>query len=460
MSKPLTVHERLALGQQQRKHMRRAGHAGWNAADRREKPLDLLHAAEKGRLRPLIQLKHYRMSLSPFAFFRGAVPLMAYDLSIAPNSGIFNQLCGDAHVMNLGAFASVNGPIVFDINDFDETTTGPFEWDVKRMATSLILAAGEAGLNDAPGREAALTMLQSYRRNIHKFAAMPLLQSARHQVKFLGKSAATAPVLEAAARSTPLHNLEKLTQPRPPEKFVAGDSPRIFKTLEGVPPAPAKPCTLERLTGALAQSVVDSLATYIDSLLPERQRLFRRYGTLDVAFKVVGTGSVGLRDYCLYLEGNGPKDPLFLQIKEETASAYAPYLGLAAAPPTHQGRRVAEGERAMQFQSDPFLGWTQIDGRDYLVRQLNDHKASIDLATLKPASLLQYAAICGELLARGHARSGDATILAGYLGQSDRFDQALLKFATAYADQAEADWKLLKKSEGSAPRVKGPASKT
>jgi uncharacterized protein (DUF2252 family) len=207
---------------------------------------------------------------------------------------------------------------------------------------------------------------------------------------------------------------------------------RIFKS---------EPPVLTRMNGAAAQRVIDSLATYTDSLLPERRRFFAQYRPLDVAFKVVGTGSVGLRDYCVYMQGNGPKDPLFIQIKEEAASGYAPYLGGATLPPYHQGRRVVEGERSMQVQSDPLLGWTTIEGRDYLVRQLNDHKASVDITQLRGAGLMEYASVCGEMLARGHARAGDPAMLAGYIGTSERFDAAITKFAVAYADQTEKDWK-------------------
>jgi uncharacterized protein (DUF2252 family) len=205
------------------------------------------------------------------------------------------------------------------------------------------------------------------------------------------------------------------------------------------------------MKGEQAEVVVASLDLYAKSLLRERQHLFSQYRPIDVAFKVVGTGSVGLRDYCIYMEGNGPKDPLFIQIKEEVASAYAPYIGRVNGGngisnrrgTHHQGRRVVEGERAMQMQSDPFLGWTTIDGRDYLVRQLNDHKASIQMTDLKAAGLMEYASVCGELLARGHARSGDCPMLAGYLGKSARFDDAVVKFAEAYANQTEQDWREL-----------------
>jgi uncharacterized protein (DUF2252 family) len=194
----------------------------------------------------------------------------------------------------------------------------------------------------------------------------------------------------------------------------------------------------------MAAKVVGSLTKYAESLLPERRHFLAQYRPVDVAFKVVGTGSVGLRDYVVLMEGNGPKDPLFLQIKEEVASGYAPYVAVKARKEReNQGRRVVEGERAMQLQSDPFLGWTTMEGRDYLVRQLNDHKASINLANLKVTALLEYAQVCGEILARGHARAGDSSMIAGYLGTSTRFDEAVVAFAEAYADQTEVDWKQL-----------------
>jgi uncharacterized protein (DUF2252 family) len=204
----------------------------------------------------------------------------------------------------------------------------------------------------------------------------------------------------------------------------------------------SSPPNLTRVDGADARHVLDSLATYAESLQPERRHFLAQYTPLDIAFKIVGTGSVGLRDYCIYMQGNGAKDPLFLQIKEEVASGYAPYLG-EHGEPKHQGKRAVEGQRAMQFQSDPLLGWTTIEGRDYLVRQLNDHKAGVDLDQLKSAGLLEYAAVCGETLARGHARAGDPCLIAGYIGNSDRFDLAIAKFAADYAEQTERDWQTL-----------------
>ena len=444
MTLPLTIRERYALGQSQRKHMRRADHAGWKPPARRPDPLKLLAASMQGRVPALVQIKYDRMAVSPFGFFRGAVPVMASDLSLGANTGIHTQLCGDAHIRNLGAFAAPDGRIVFDINDFDETIPGPFEWDVKRMAASLILAGREAGAKDSHCRGAAATFLARYRTQMHVFAHMPVIEIARFMVHRLHTVQPISQILQLAERATPVHSLDALTIPLreapqqaapsvTSELIPRGAHQRIYRTL---------PPDLTRVEPEVARVVLDSLSTYAESLLPERRHFLAQYAPLDVAFKIVGTGSVGLRDYCIYLQGNGPRDPLFLQIKEEAHSAYAPYLGEAATPP-HQGRRVVEGQRAMQLQSDTFLGWTTIEGRDYLVRQLNDHKASIELDQLKSAALLEYAAVCGETLARGHARSGDAATLAGYIGSSDRFDEAIIKFATDYANQTDRDFEAL-----------------
>jgi len=447
---PLTSRQRLALGQSQRKHMRRAEHAGWQPKSRHADPLKLLADSMRGRVPALIPIKYDRMAASPFGFFRGAVPIMASDLSLGPNTGIHTQLCGDAHVRNLGAFAGLDSRLVFDINDFDETIRGPFEWDVKRMATSLILAGRECGAKNAHCLDAAHVFLERYRTQMHIFTRMTVLDVARYQVHRLRDLRPISEIMRIAERATPTHNLESLTVVAPKTDKKAATSelpprtaahPRIFKTAEP---------DLTPVRGEVARNVLDSLATYAESLLPERRHFLDQYTPLDVAFKIVGTGSVGLRDYCIYLQGNGAKDPLFLQIKEEVASAYTPYLGEQLGP-HHQGRRVVEGQRAMQLQSDPFLGWTTIQGRDFLVRQLNDHKASVDLSTLKSAGLLEYATVCGELLARGHARAGDSAMLAGYIGRSARFDEAIGNFAAEYADQTERDWQALIRSRRNTP---------
>jgi uncharacterized protein (DUF2252 family) len=263
--------------------------------------------------------------------------------------------------------------------------------------------------------------------------------------------------LRMAERATPMHTLLTLTDIEGGEtavakkkgvKKIARNKPARTETVKRAPRVfKMEPPKLTRVRGEIAEQVVNSLMKYAESLQPERRHFLAQYRPMDVAFKVVGTGSVGLRDYCVLMEGNGAKDPLFLQIKEEVSSGYAPYVAASARwTNKHQGRRVVEGERAMQVQSDPFLGWTTLQGRDYLVRQLNDHKASIQLESLKAAELLEYAAVCGEMLARGHARAGDCSMIAGYLGTSTRFDEAVGAFAEAYANQTELDWKQLVQS--------------
>ncbi|RXH57930.1 DUF2252 domain-containing protein [Granulicella sibirica] len=400
--------------------------AKWDPSLRTRDPLQILKSAEGERLPELMPLKYQRMSASPFGFFRGAAPVMAYDLSLSANTGVITQLCGDAHVQNLGAYSGPDGRLVFDINDFDETVRGPFEWDIKRMATSMLLAGNDAGVRKTACNAAAAVFLTSYCDLMRQLAGMPILEVARYQVHRLGSIAPISKILLNAQRATPVHTLERLTEPY--------KTKRRFRS---------QPPLLRRVTGNEAQAVLASLIGFRQSLIPARQHFFGQFTPVDIAFKVVGTGSVGLRDYVIYMAGNGPGDPLFLQIKQEAASVYAEYLRKHTELRENQGQRTAEGQQAMQFQSDPLLGWTTLDGRDYLVRQLNDHKASVDITGLKASDLSQYAAVCGEILARGHARAGDARIIAGYIGGGKRFTAAILEFAALYAAQSVSDWKLL-----------------
>lgn len=278
-----------------------------------------------------------------------------------------------------------------------------------------------------------------YSAQMHDFARMPHIEVVRFQVHRLGLAKPVHTALLKAERATPQHTLQQLTQP-----VATGTSaPRRFKE--------AKPM-LTRVSAAQSDAVLASLAPYRAILEPQRQHLLSFYRPVDVAFKVVGTGSVGLRDYCVYLEGNGSADPLFLQIKEEVASAYGPYLP-DAQPAQHNGQRAAEGQRAMQLQTDPFLGWTHIGSRSFLVRQLNDHKASIELGDLAGGGLTAFAEVCGELLARGHARSGDPLVISGYLGSGEGFAEALGRFGTLYADRTEKDWEDLCRARKSTGRL-------
>jgi len=426
-----TPQERRNLGQARRKQVGRQQHNELNPKARKPPALELLARSMHGRVPSLIKLKYKLMAESPFRYFRGAVPVMAADLAVLPNTGIAVQLCGDAHVRNLGAYAAPDGRLVFDINDFDETIRGPFEWDLKRMAASLTLAGRVSGHKESAVRETVERFVARYAAQIAAFSKMSLIEVNHYQVHRLNQITPVHQALLQAERATPKHTLEQLTESTPGQP----GSPRLFKEF--------KP-TITRVTGQQAANVLASLSTYREMLEPQRQHLLSFYRPVDIAFKIVGTGSVGLRNYCIYFEGNGPNDPLFLQIKEEPPSAYAPYLP-DARPPHHNGQRAAEGQKAMQAQSDPFLGWTHFGGRNYLVHQLNDHKGSIDLEDLAGGGLEAYAEVCGELLARGHARSGDPLILAGYIGSGGGFGEALAKFGSAYADQTEKDWTELKR---------------
>ncbi|HEV2214483.1 MAG TPA: DUF2252 family protein, partial [Terracidiphilus sp.] len=299
-------------------------------------------------------------------------------------------------------------------------------------------------------RDAAQTCVERYCARMRALAKMPTMEAARWQVHRMDAAEPVEEALKKAERATPQHLLETLTEPVGGAKGAG----RRFKEEKPV---------LTQLSGGQAQRVLAALGPYRATLEPERQHLLGLYRPVDVAFKVVGTGSVGLRDYCVYFEGNGPGDPLFLQVKEEVASAYAAYLPEAhggAPGHGHQGRRAVDGQRAMQVLSDPLLGWTEMGGRDYVVRQLNDHKGSIEMEDLSGAGLGAFAEVCGELLARGHARSGDPLMIAGYLGAGGGFAEAVAKWGAAYADQTEKDWEALKRTMGrgrAGARKKGDA---
>jgi uncharacterized protein (DUF2252 family) len=416
------VSERLAFGRNRRKALSRAGVGDWKPSASRPDPAELLLASEEGRLPHLLRIKHDRMAASPFGFFRGAAPLMAWDLAHRPRSGIEVQLCGDAHVRNLGAFAAEDGHLVFDINDFDETMPGPFEWDLCRLAASFVLAAREAGDTERSAEQAVRTLARSYREGLGRFLGMSVLTLMRYEISRHLEKGPIQEVLSKAERVTAQASLEKLT-------VVDRKSVRRFAH---------QPPLITRIPPAVVRQVLSALRTYRDSIGPARRLVLDAYRPVDVAFKIVGTGSVGTRDYVVLFFGASQKDPLLLQVKESLASCYAPYLRKVKVP-SHHGERVAEGQHRMQTLSDPFLGWTTMAGRPFIVRQLADHKASLDPVSLRGKSLLEYAIVVGEIFAKAHSRTGDPAVLLGYLGTSARFDSALAKFATAYADQTVKD---------------------
>jgi uncharacterized protein (DUF2252 family) len=415
-----SIEARLARGKGLRAEFPRSKQGDWQAPSDRPEPLETLQAADQGRVAGLLPIKYGRMAASPFGFFRGAAPMMARDLSKLPRTGLLVQLCGDAHIRNLGAFASAEGNIVFDINDFDETIRGPWEWDMKRLATSFVLTGRESGMTDRRCCDAVAVLVESYRSGLSRFALTPFMELARHRV---GREVEARPVdaiLRKAERSTPLRNLQKLT--------TREDGAIHFAT---------RPPLLQRITGSEAELVLASLPAYRETLPRERRLIFDVYRPADVAMKVVGTGSVGTRDYVVLLFGIGEDDPLFLQVKQEMPSCYARFLD--EPPAVHDGLRVADGQLRTQMTSDPMLGWTTIDGNHYLVRQLADHKSSIEPQDLSGPAIVEYARVCGEVFAHAHARTGDAAALAGYCGKLDVLDQALARFAVSYADTTTAD---------------------
>ena len=418
--------DRRAVGRRLRDGLGRVDQAKWKPGPRRD-VLATVREANKGRLTKLIPIKMGRMAASPFAFFRGAAHLMARDLARRPVTGLRVQLCGDAHVRNLGAYAAPDGRLVFDINDFDETIPGPWEWDLKRLATSFILAGREAGEDDKECAAAVGELARCYRGSLELFSTMKALDLAKYEIRRELKNEAVREVLEKAERLTPAKTLKKLTAP----------------AKKGWPKFHDRLPLLRHI--AIKAEVFKALKAYRETVTAGRQLILDAYHPVDVAFKVVGTGSVGTRDYVVLLFGIDRDDPMFLQLKEELPSSYAPYLDRAHAF-KHQGRRVAQGQQRMQTVADPFLGWTTIEGRPFLVRQLADHKASIDPGELKGGILREYAFVCGRVLAKAHARTGDAAALWGYCGDSPKLDKALVKFALAYADQTTSDYEEFLKS--------------
>jgi uncharacterized protein (DUF2252 family) len=418
------IAERLAYGRALRDVVRRVDQNAWAAPPRRRSPVERLRAAEAGRVAKLLPIKYGRMAVSPFAFFRGGASIMAADLATLPRTGYELQICGDAHVRNLGAYASPDGRVVFDINDFDETYRAPWEWDLKRLGASFVLAGREAKGSDRACRDAVCALVQSYQRAMAIFARMPAVELARYQVNRHLDEGPVHQVLRKAERAGPLVSLKKLAVK------LGGGRYRFAH----------RPPLLQRVDGPTRRRVLASLVEYRETLGPNRQLVLDAYCPVDVAFKVVGTGSVGTRDFVVLCFGNGSGDPLLLQVKQAVASSYARFVKVERGATKHQGKRVAEGQHRMQTVADPFLGWTTLGGEDFLVRQLADHKASIETTDLAGAALVDYALVCGEIFAKAHARTGDAAVLSGYAGEGDKLPKALAEFSLRYADQATRDY--------------------
>jgi uncharacterized protein (DUF2252 family) len=437
---PKAIEERLAEGRAERESVPLEAHGEWATPVQRPDPVGILEKQNATRVPELVPIRHGRMGVSSFTFYRGTAAIMACDLSRISTTGLRVQCCGDAHLSNFGLFAAPDRRVVFDLNDFDETLPAPFEWDVKRLVASFVVAARDNGHRRKEQRTAARAAAAAYRTTMAKAARMRFLDVWYKRFDADKLLADLAPSIEKAAiksarkavakaqTRTSLGSLSKYAQPVEGGYRIKQQPPVIVR-----PP--------ETMSGDFEQIIRQGLADYSRSLSPDRRVVIDHYHYEDFARKVSGVGSVGTEAMMILLMGDRDDDPLFLQFKEANASALAPYAG--ASEYEHQGERVVHGQRLMQAASDAFLGWVTGTGehrREFYVRQLRDMKGSADVETMRPARLALYGEICGATLARAHARTGDAAKITGYLGDEDTFDRAVERFAVAYADQNDADY--------------------
>ena len=423
--------ERLAAGKALRAALQRERHAVWKVATKRRDPVGIIMRSNRDRVPQLVPIRHGRMLRTPFTFLRGSAALMAYDLSTTPTTGLRVQACGDCHLLNFGMFATPERNLVFDINDFDETLPAPWEWDVKRLAASVVVAGRDRKFKDKDAREAAVQCVRAYRENLRRYARMSPLDLWYDRLDFAAVIAA-APDAEAKRFR---RQIAAKAQRRVAEYLF----PKITIEVDGRHRLIDQPPVLlhqEDVTGD--PRVLEALQKYRQSLSDDRRLLFDRYHIEDVATKVVGIGSVGTRCF-VALFFSSDEQSLLLQIKEACASVLEPYAGRSEYK--NHGQRIVVGQRIIQSSSDIFLGWTRgLQGFDYFVRQLRDMKMSFPVDGFTTTQLRRYAEACGLTLARAHAKSGDAAMISGYLGKSDVFDRAIGDFAMAYADQTERDY--------------------
>jgi uncharacterized protein (DUF2252 family) len=448
----LTPAERAARGKAARAEVPRSSHAAFDPPPDRPDPIALLEEQGRSRVPELVPVRYGRMMVSPFTYYRGAALPMASDLATTPVSGLAVQACGDAHLSNFGIFGSAERRLVFDINDFDETLPGPWEWDVKRLAVSLEVAARGNGFTDKQRREIVGATVTRYRQAMRDFAGMNNLgvwyaradvEEARaelnSEMKARQRKAFDAGMAKARTRDS-MQAVAKLTQ-------AVDGRPRIISDPPLLVPLDELPLPKEADRASLRAQVADLLAKSRRTLETDRRYLMEQFEFCDLAHKVVGVGSVGTRCWIILMLGRDDSDPLFLQAKEAQPSVLSRFVG--ASKYTNQGQRVVAGQRLMQATSDIFLGWQRVEGgldggtRDFYLRQLRDWKMSLDIETMIPRGMRLYGELCGWTLARAHARSGDRIAIASYLGGSDVFDRAVTDFAAAYADQNERDHQAL-----------------
>ena len=425
---------RGAEGKSARKRVPRVSHAAFEPAPGRD-PIAILAAQEEDRLQDLVPLRHERMAESAFAYYRGTPAVMAFDLASTPRTDIVVQASGDAHISNFGLFASPERALVFDTNDFDETLPGPWEWDVKRLAASVVIACRANGFSASATREATMVAVRGYRLWMARYATMRLIDVwyASLTDADIREAAEATGWLQGRAGAARRQNIETLFS-----KARRRDGMRAFESLTSVVDGRRvileDPPVVTHVETAGGAAALEKVFTDYRATMPEHRRDFlERYRFVDVALKVVGVGSVGTRCFVIVLQGRDENDPLILQAKEATASVMEPHLQPSLHD--HHGQRVVVGQQLMQGTSDIFLGWTTgPGGRDFYIRQLWDMKGSVDTTTLQPIGMGFYGALCGRALARAHARTGDAVAISSYLGTSDTFDGAIADFAETYAD--------------------------
>ena len=452
----LSPAERVARGKAARNDTPRSSHGRWEPATNRPDPVALLEEQAVSRVPELVPLRYGRMMVSPFTFYRGGALLMASDLAATPRSGLNAQICGDAHLSNFGVFASPERQMMFDINDFDETLPGPWEWDVKRLAASFEIAGRDRGLKPADRRAVVLAGVAEYRIRMHEFAAarnldvwyahIPVDRIFKElEATATKKQQAKAKANAAKARTRDsMQAFTKLTHVVDGQRRIISDPPLIVPIEDLIPPGSGR--------DDIESELRELIRSYRRTLETDRRELIESFEYVHFARKVVGVGSVGTRAWIILLLGRDGQDPLFLQAKEAQESVLERFVGKSKY--TNHGQRVVAGQRLMQASSDIFLGWQRVRGldgkeRDFYLRQLRDWKGSADVDTMAVSLMAGYARVCAATLARAHARSGDRIAIASYLGNSDTFDRAIADFSAAYADQNERDYQALVDAVGS-----------
>jgi uncharacterized protein (DUF2252 family) len=452
--RPSSRPERYAIGRALRRTVPRTSLGRWQPVDDRPDPIELIIGSHVGRVKWLIPVRVARMITSPYSFLRGTAVVMASDVAGLPTTGITPVVCGDSHLGNFGFYASPEGELVIDLNDFDEAHPGCWEWDLRRLVASVWVAGRENGATEDECRDAVLACVAAYRDEVRFLARQPLLMRSYNRLD-VGRLRETA--TEKSLRAE-IRRSARRARARTSDRAL----PRFVTEHEGVRRIVEEPPLITRVEPEEAAAVAEALDDYLHTLAPHWRRVIGGYTVVDIAHKVVGVGSVGLRAYVALLEGSSPTDVLFLQLKQARRSVLAQYVHGDSAWHAHQGQRVVEYQQALQTVSDPLLGWTSIRGRDYYVRQFRNMKGTIPLDAIDAAALADYAGIVGHLLAKGHARTSGASMIAGYAGRSDKLDQALARFAQAYADQTEADHALLVRAvkAGRLPALDGALERT